>query len=152
MYCSLSPNDHGSRNILSKNEGDNDISSVMSKIRTHTSRILSKYLDLVLYKFTPVYNKQIGFDPSSLSYNPPVLCRYRNTNVPYSTNLFHLGLIDQPNKWRLRKFCNILIRAVKNDKIKVLNVFKEDIISLIWDDKRLDVTENELLSSFGLKS
>ena len=48
MCSSLSPNEHESMNILSKNEGDNDISSVMSKIRRHTSRILNKYLDLVL--------------------------------------------------------------------------------------------------------
>ena len=123
----------------------------MSKIRTHTSRILNKYLNLVLYKFRPVYNKQIGFDPSLLNYNTPVLFRYKNTNVPYSTNLFHLGLIDQPNIGGLRKSRNILIRAVKNDKIKVLNVFKEDIIPLIWDPQSLDVTENELLS-LGLKS
>ena len=139
MYSSLSPNEHESMNILSKNEGNNDISSVMSKIRTHTSRILN---NLVLYKFRPVYNKQIGFDPSLLSYNTPVLFRYRNTNVPYSTNLFHLGLIDQPHKGGLRKSRNILIRAVKNDKIKLISIFKEDIIPLILDAKNLDVTEN----------
>ena len=138
MYSSLSPNEHESINILSKNEGDNDISSVMSKIRTYTSWILNKYLDLVLYKFRPVYNKQIGFDPSLLSYNTQVLFRYKNTNVPHSNNLFHLGLIDQPSKGCLRKSRNLLIRAFKNDKIKVLNVFKEDVIPLNSDPKRLE--------------
>ena len=123
----------------------------MLKIRTHTSRILNKYLDIVLYKFRPAHNRQIGFDPSFLKYYTPVLFQYKNTNIPYSTSLFHLGFVNQPNKGGLRKSRNVLIRAVKNDKIKVHNVFKEDVIPLIWEPKSPDVTETELLS-LGLKS
>ena len=89
MYCSLPQNDHASINILSKNERDDDISLVMSKIKAQTSRVLNRYLDLVLYKFRPIYNKQTGFDATLLSYNTPVLFRYRSTNVPYGPNLFH---------------------------------------------------------------
>ena len=151
MYCSLQQNDHVSINVLSKKEKEDDITLVMSKIKTQISRILNRYLDLVLYKFRPVYNKQTGFEAASLTYSTPVLFRYKSTNVPYGFNLFHLGLIDRPHKGSLRNSRNILVRAVKNDKVKVISVYKEDIIPLTWNAQNLNVTDNELLS-LGLKS
>ncbi len=72
MYCSLQHDDHVSINLLSKKEKDYDISLVMSKIKAQISRILNKYLDLVLYKFRPVYNKQTEFDATSLTYSTPI--------------------------------------------------------------------------------
>ena len=60
MYNTLSPSEYESINTLSKDEGDKNISSGMLKIRTHTSKVLNKYLDIVLYKFRPAHNRQVG--------------------------------------------------------------------------------------------
>ena len=151
MYNTLSPSEYESLHTLSKDEGDMNISSVMLKIRTHTSRILSKYLDIVLYKFRPIHNRKVGFDPTLLKHRTPVLFRYRSTGVPYSASLFHLGLVDLPNRSTLRNSRNVLIRAVKDGKVKTLSIVREDIIPLMYDSKNLEVSDTDLLI-LGLKS
>lgn len=129
-YSSLLQKDFVSLNVLSKKEKEGDIGLVMSKIKTQISRILNKYLEIVLYKFRPVHNQQVGFEPALLSYNSPILFRYRNTNVKYDFSLFHLGLIDNPPRGRLRRSRNVLIRTVKNNEIQVVSVPREDVIPL----------------------
>ena len=79
-----------------------------------------------------------------------MLFRYRNTNVHYDYNLFHLGLIDKPHRGSLQKSRNVLIRTVKNNKVQVLSAFKEDIIPLIWSAQSLGIT-NEDLKGLGLE-
>ena len=150
IYASLQQNDYASLNVLSKREKQDNIGMLMLNIKTPISRILNRYLDIVLYKFRPVYNKQIGFEATSLSYNTPVLFRYRNTNVHYDFNLFHLGLIDKPRRGNLRKSRNVLIRTVKNNKVQIISVIREDIIPLIWNSQNLSVT-NEQLKGLGLE-
>lgn len=89
-------------------------------------------------------SKFFGSDPVFLSYNSPILFRYRSTNVQYDFNLFHLGLIDKPQRGNLRNSRNMFIRTVKNNKIQVVSIPREDIIPLVWEAQNLNITDNEL--------
>ena len=128
MYNTLSPSEYESISTLSKDEGEINISSIMLKIRTHVSRILNRYLDIVLHKFRPIHNQKVGFNPILLKHRTPVLFRYRSTGVPYKATLFYLELVDLPNRSTLRNSRCMFIRAVKDGRVKRLSIFKEDII------------------------
>ena len=119
MYATFQQNDFVSLNVLSRKEKEDNIGMLMLKIKTQISRILNRYFDIVLYRFRPVYNKQIGFEATSLSYITPVLFRYRTTNVHYDFDLFYFGLIDKPHRGSLRKSRNVLIRTVKITRFKL---------------------------------
>ena len=119
----------------------------MSKIKSQFFVLLNRYLDLVLYKFRPIYNKKTGFQVTSLTHNTPVPFRYRSTNTPYGFNLFHLGLIDRPHRRGSRK---VLIRTVNDNNVKIISVCNEDIMSLTWSAQNLNGSDHELLS-LGIK-
>ena len=94
MFNTLSPRELEKDNTLSENEKKLDIGSMMNKIQKHVTKILSKYLDIVLHTFRPIHNQRTGFNPNLSKQGNPVLFRYRNTGVSYKGTLFHLGLIE----------------------------------------------------------
>ena len=126
MFNTLSPRELEKVNTLSESERKLDIGSIMNKIQNHVTRILNKYLDIVLHTLRPIHNQRTGFNPSLLKHGSPVLFRYRNTGVSYKGTLFYLGLIDSPKRDSLRNSRSIFVRAVCQGKVKKL-AFAEKI-------------------------
>ena len=64
MFNTLSPRELEKVNTLSESERKLDIGSMMNKIQKHVTKILSKYLDIVLHTFRPIHNQRTGFNPN----------------------------------------------------------------------------------------
>ena len=150
MFNTLSPRELEKVNTLSEGERKLDIGSIMIKIQNHVTRILNKYLDIVLHTFRPIHNQRTGFNPSSLKHGNPVLFRYRNTGVSYKGTLFHLGLIDSPMRDPLRNSRCIFVRAVCQGKVKRISIFSEDVVPLAYEGNDLEISDNDLIC-LGLK-
>ena len=150
MFNTLFPRELAKVNTLVESERKLDIGSVMNKIQKNITKILNRYLDIVLHTFRPIHNQKTGFNPSSLKHRHPVLFRYRNTGVMYKGNLFHLGLIDSPKRDSLRNSRCIFVRTVSQGKIKKISVFREDLIPLAYESVDLEISDEDLIS-LGLK-
>ena len=150
MFNTLSPRELEKVNTLSESERKLDIGSMMNKIQKHVTKILSKYLDIILYTFRPLHNQRTGFNASLLKHGCPVLFRYRSTGVSYKGTLFHLGLIDSPKRDPLRNSRCIFVRAVCRGKVKKISILREDIVPLAYERNDLEISDHDLIS-LGLK-
>ena len=150
MFNTISLREFENVNTLSESERKLDIGTIMIKIQNHVTRIVNKYLDIVLHIFRPIHNQRTGFNPSLLKHRSPVLFRYRNTGVSYKGTLFHLGLIDSPKRDSLRNLRSIFVRAVREGKVKRISIFREDLIPLVYECNDLEISDHDLIS-LGLR-
>ena len=123
----------------------------MQKIKAQVSKILNKYLDIMLYTYRPLQNLKQGFSPDLLEPMAPVLFRVKSTGINYGFHLFQLGLLQTTTRQGIRNSRNLIIKGTKNSKVKLFSIPKQDIIPLNYNAQNINVTEQELIE-LGLSS
>ena len=123
----------------------------MQKIKTQVSKILNKYLDIMLYTYRPLQSQKQGFNPDLLEPMAPVLFRVKSTGINYGFHLFQLGLLQTTTRQGIRNSRNLIVKGTKNNKIKLFSISKQDIIPLNYNAQNINVTDQELIE-LGLSS
>ena len=87
------------------------------KIKTQVSKILNKYLDIMLYTYRPLQNLKQGFNPDLLEPMAPVLFRVKSTGINYGFHLFQLGLLQTTTRQGIRNSRNHIVKGTKIVKL-----------------------------------